>query len=195
MQVCTSLSPITFEQGALVKGPQGKQGPAGLTGPEGPKGEKGDRGPQGPKGNPGDPASIKVNGTIYTRDASGLITLPDYSDEATWGNIQGTLNDQTDLKDALDTKQDIISDLDTIRSGAAAGTTAVQPASLSTVAFSGNYDDLIDKPLLNYKSDIIQDSSKVLKTIYGGSRVTFKNDGNPGSIIGNTIDLSLPTLT
>lgn len=110
LQVCTSLSPLTFEQGALVKGPIG---------------------PKGPKGDLGEPASIKVNGTTYTRDASGLITLPDYPDEVAWGNIQGTLSDQTDLKNALNAKQDVISDLATIRSGAEAGATAVQPAGLA----------------------------------------------------------------
>lgn len=72
------------------KGDTGERGPQGLkgdVGPQGPRGEKGATGAQGPegpigpqglKGDPGDPASIKVNGTTYTRDASGLITLPDY---------------------------------------------------------------------------------------------------------------------
>ena len=63
------------------EGPQGQEGPQGPIGPQGPKGDKGDtgeRGPQGIKGDPGESASIKVNGTTYTRDASGLITLPDY---------------------------------------------------------------------------------------------------------------------
>ena len=56
-------------------GDQGIQGPKGATGPQGPQGIQG---PQGLKGDPGDPASIKVNETTYTRDASGLITLPNY---------------------------------------------------------------------------------------------------------------------
>ena len=63
------------------QGPEGPEGPQGPIGPQGPKGDKGDtgeRGPQGIKGDPGESASIKVNGTTYTRDASGLITLPDY---------------------------------------------------------------------------------------------------------------------
>ena len=113
------------------QGPEGPEGPQGPIGPEGPIGPKGDAGPIGPKGEPGDPASIKVNGTTYTRDDSGLITLPDYPDEVAWGNIQGTLSAQTDLKNALDAKQDVISDLATIRSGAAEGATAVQPADLA----------------------------------------------------------------
>lgn len=132
------------EQGP--RGPQGIQGPKGETGSTGPAGERGPIGPEGPqgpqglKGDPGEPASIKVNGTTYTRDSSGLITLPDYPAEVSWDNIQG-------------------------------------------------------KPLLDPKSDIVIDSSNVVKTVYGGYQVIFKNDGNPGTIIGNTIDVSLPTLT
>ena len=41
------------------------------------------------------------------------------------------MSSQTDLKAALDAKQDTISDLDTIRSDAALGATAVQPAGLA----------------------------------------------------------------
>ena len=130
----------TGEQGPI--GPQGIQGPKGETGDAGPAGERGPigpEGPQGPKGEQGDPASIKVNGTTYTRDESGLITLPDYPDKVTWDNIQG-------------------------------------------------------KPLFDYKSDIVIDSSNVIKTVYGGYKVIFEYKDNPGSIVGNTIDMSLPTL-
>ena len=63
-----------------------------------------------------------------------------------WGHITGSLNDQTDLKSALDGKQATISDLSDIRSGAAAGASAVQPGDLATVATSGDYDDLLNKP-------------------------------------------------
>lgn len=47
---------------------------------------------------------------------------------------------------AISGKQDTISDLETIRSGAAAGATAVQPSQLATVATSGSYNDLSNKP-------------------------------------------------
>lgn len=65
---------------------------------------------------------------------------------AVWGGITGDLDDQTDLKNALDAKQATISNLSTIESGAAAGATAVQPGDLATVATSGDYDDLLNKP-------------------------------------------------
>ena len=49
-------------------------------------------------------------------------------------------------KNDLSGYQPTISDLDTIRSGASAGATAVQPGSLATVATSGSYADLSNKP-------------------------------------------------
>jgi hypothetical protein len=52
------------------------------------------------------------------------------------------------MNTALAGKQDTISDLSTIRSGAAAGATAVQPGDLATVATTGSYDDLSDKPTI-----------------------------------------------
>lgn len=52
----------------------------------------------------------------------------------------------TDLSSGLAAKQDVISDLSTIRSGAAAGATAVQPGDLATVATTGDYNDLSNKP-------------------------------------------------
>lgn len=54
----------------------------------------------------------------------------------------------TQLNTSLSGKQDTISDLADIRSGASKGATAVQPASLSTVATSGSYNDLSNKPTI-----------------------------------------------
>jgi len=53
------------------------------------------------------------------------------------------------MNTALAAKQDVISDLSDIRAGAALGDTAVQPADLATVATTGDYDDLTDKPDLS----------------------------------------------
>ena len=52
------------------------------------------------------------------------------------------------LNTSLSGKQDTISDLVDIRSGASKGATAVQPGSLSTVATSGSYNDLSNKPTI-----------------------------------------------
>ena len=51
-------------------------------------------------------------------------------------------------KNTWNGKQNAISDLATIRSGAAAGATAVQPGDLATVATSGSYNDLSNKPTI-----------------------------------------------
>ena len=117
-------------------GPQGPVGPRGLTGPQGPAGAPGQRGPKGDKGDKGedgDNITITVNSQTYSA-VNDNITLPDYPDEVAWGNIEGTMSDQTDLTNALAAKQDVISDLSTIRSGAAAGATAVQPAAIADMA-------------------------------------------------------------
>ena len=70
-----------------------------------------------------------VNGVSIL--GSGDITI---SSSVDWGYIGGTLSDQTDLKNALDGKQATISDLSTIRSGASAGATALQPNAAITGA-------------------------------------------------------------
>ena len=59
-------------------------------------------------------------------------------------------HDGTGIKEykVADNKQDLISDLATIRSGASAGATAVQPADLATVATTGDYTDLLNKPTI-----------------------------------------------
>jgi hypothetical protein len=51
-------------------------------------------------------------------------------------------------KTAWNGKQDAISDLATIRSGAALGATSIQPSDLATVATTGDYGDLLNTPVL-----------------------------------------------
>jgi hypothetical protein len=68
---------------------------------------------------------------------------------------------------ALNNKQGTISDLSTIRSGASAGATAVQPDDLATVATSGNYNDLTNKPTIptvNNATLTIQKNGTTVKT-------------------------------
>ena len=144
-----------------VQGPQGERGPAGADGaigPQGPKGDKGDTGPQGPKG---------VSPTISLEEtASGVminIVDPDGAgssayvlhgqsayDAARNGGYTGTqANFYTDLAatqgfaSALADKQDTISDLETIRSGAAKGATALQavPSTYRTASAQDTIDN------------------------------------------------------
>ena len=183
-------------------GPEGPQGPTGPQGIQGPKGDKGDIGPQGatgergpqglrgiqgpvgPRGEKGEPGlttSIEVNGQTYDVDAAGKITLPDYPADVAWGNITGALSSQTDLQAALDAKQGTISDLATIRSGADLGSTSVQPAALSeyaknselaTVAKSGSYNDLTNKPANLVTTDTDQTITGAKTFITGDSFIS-----------------------
>ena len=66
-------------------------------------------------------------------DAADIPSLEDYATEAYVQNYHDN------------TKQDIITDLATIRSGASKGATAVQPEAGKGL-FSGSYNDLTDKP-------------------------------------------------
>ena len=52
------------------------------------------------------------------------------------------------LEESIASKQNTISDIETIRSNASKGATAVQPDSLATVAATGSYNDLSDKPTI-----------------------------------------------
>ncbi len=67
-------------------------------------------------------------------DKTGDYGWFDNSAKPKWGDIGGNINNQTDLKNALDAKQNVIDDLDTIRSGATSGSTALQPNSPITGA-------------------------------------------------------------
>ncbi len=86
--------------------------------------------------NAGTVTSVKINGTSKT-PASGVVDL---------GTVITAHQD-------ISGKQDVISDLATIRSGAGKGATAVQPGDLATVATSGSYTDLTNKPTIPTVTD------------------------------------------
>ena len=119
------------------QGPQGIQGETGPEGPQGetgPKGDQGIQGEQGPKGDTGATGATGAQGPQGPTGATGngiesisllstsgatktyriLFTdgthfdydVIDGSDE--WGQIAGTLSDQTDLQNALDNKAPVI---------------------------------------------------------------------------------------
>ena len=80
-------------------------------------------------------------------------------------------------QDAIDAqKQSIITDLETIRSGAAKGATAVQPESGKGL-FSGSYNDLTDKPT-------IPDISGKQDKLIAGEGITIASDGKTISSSG-----------
>lgn len=101
-------------------------------------------------------------------------------------DLQTTYATKTEMSTGLASKQDTISDLSTIRSGASAGATAVQPGSLATVATSGSYADLSNKPTIpsvdqtyNSASTNAQSGTAVadaLATVDGVPAVTSSDD-------------------
>lgn len=83
-------------------------------------------------------------------------------------NIQTTYATRTGLAG----KQDVINDLSTIRSGAAAGATAVQPGDLAAVATTGDYNDLSNQPTIrNVPASTASDADKVLTVDSNGDAV------------------------
>lgn len=80
------------------------------------------------------------------------------------GHATAITEAQGDIVNLQNNKQDVISDLDTIRSGAGKGSTAVQPSDLSAVATSGSYNDLTNKPTIpSATSQLTNDSDYTTK--------------------------------
>lgn len=98
---------------------------------------------------PGDNVSELVNDAEYIdKDVNNLTYY------TTTSNLNTLLAD----------KQDVISDLETIRSGASAGATAVQPEDLATVATTGSYTDLTNQPDINNGTLTIQANGTTVAT-------------------------------
>ena len=95
---------------------------------------------------------IGVDNDIFTIFRGVLELVPEITDpnsivytSVEWGNITGTLSNQTDLQNALNSK--------------------ANTASLAVVATSGSYNDLSDKPYIpNKTSDLTNDSNFVVST-------------------------------
>lgn len=124
-------------------------------------------------------ASSATGSTIVLRTGTGQVAAADPT-----ANSHAATKKYVD--DGLATKQATISDLATIRSGAAAGATAVQPGDLATVATSGNYNDLSNKPTIptvNNATLTIQKNGTTVQTF------TANQSTNA------TADISVPTDT
>ena len=96
----------------------------------------------------------------------------------------------SELTSGLATKQDVISDLATIRSGAAAGATAVQASDLATVATTGDYNDLDNKPIIptvdqSYSSSSTnaQSGTAVAQAISGVDAVPDVTSSDSGKVL------------
>ena len=134
--------------------------------------------------------------TVLSNESTKLKAQIDANSDAilkTRNELQTQINGQAtsiteaqgDIVDLQNNKQDVISDLDTIRSGAGKGATAVQPSDLSTVATSGSYNDLSNKPTIPQSlSDIaVAGSNVTFETPINIDYVASSNKVNSPSIV------------
>ena len=119
-----------------------------------------------------------INWVAYIHDERTSInaTVPSITVDQTYNSASANAQSGKAVASALSVKQNVIEDLSEIRSGAELGSTAVQPSSLATVATSGSYNDLLDKPTI--PTTTIQDLSATDSitladnTIYNGGEQT-----------------------
>ena len=97
-------------------------------------------------------ANITISNNVIS--ATGVLS------SVVWGQIGGSLADQTDLKNALDAKQDLIDSSHKLPASNISG--------LATVATTGDYDDLSNKPTIpaaQIQSDYAQSNSAAVDYI------------------------------
>ena len=169
----TTPTPIRGATGAT--GPQGDTGPTGPTGPQGPTGETG---PAGATGN--GISSITKTGTVglvdtytiaFTDGTSTTFTVTngqDGSSNVQWGDITGSIANQTDLSNALAAKANN-SNIATIE----AGTTATQ-------TYSAGDNVLVGGQLYKVTDDIA-----VGETFTAGTNVEATTVGDQLSELNN----------
>ena len=151
------------EQGP--EGPEGPQGPIGPEGPKGDKGETGERGPVGPQGPKGDPGEVPedvatkyyvdtlyANSKSYT-DQTIATALNGYATEAYSNDNRDRAKNYADKQIAM-AGTEIVSKIPTKTSQLTNDSNFVTSTALSTVATSGSYNDLIDKPTITNVSGV-----------------------------------------
>ena len=149
-----------------ARGPQGPQGPTGAQGPTGPQGPQGPQGLQGVKGTDGLTTQIRVNGTTYTQ-SNGLITLPDYPSLSGSGSgltttqeqqITTAYNHSQSAHAPVNAEQNVQSNWNETNTSSDAY--IKNKPTLSTVATSGSYNDLSNKPTIpSVPSNLVTGSS------------------------------------
>lgn len=105
--------------------------------------------------------------------------------------VDGVTPDMSDYYDKnvvdekLAKKQNVISDISTIRENASKGATAVQPSQLANVATSGNYNDLSDKPYI--PAEVTEQKVRD----WGFGTYTKPSDGIPANDLNESVKESL----
>ena len=94
---------------SIPQGAQGVQGPRGQKGDTGATGSPGRDGRDGKDGKNGKDGAIHYTAGTGIQITDGNVINATGAAVATWGGIQGTLSDQTDLQNALNAKQNTLS--------------------------------------------------------------------------------------
>ena len=133
---------------------------------KGERGEKGDKGDKGDKGTDGLTTKISVNGTTYTQ-SNGLITLPNYPTLSGSGSgltttqeqqITTAYNHSQSAHAPSNAEQNVQSNWNEINTSSDAY--IKNKPTLSTVATSGSYNDLSNKPTIpSVPSNLVTGSS------------------------------------
>ena len=153
----------------LTPGPQGSQGPKGDkgdTGLQGPQGLKGDTGAQGPQGPKGDPGTTDWND--ITDKPTDLATESYVNQKIAEAQLNGGDVDLSGYatKDELNTKADL-----------AHTHTSDEISDLSSVATTGNYNDLINTPTIPDEYILPIASATTLGGIKVGSGLSIDTNG------------------
>jgi len=110
-----------------------------------------DRGAPGPQGTPGGTIQYTAGTGINISDENVISATGKTSAE--WGQIVGSMSNQTDLKNALNTKANTSSLATVATTGQYSDLTGTP--SLATVATTGSYTDLTNKPTVASFIDIV----------------------------------------
>ena len=168
-QVQNIVSNYVTSHKSELKGDKGNKGDKGDKGDKGERGEKGEQGIQGVQGNKGADGlttQIKVNGTTYTQ-SNGLITLPDYPSLSGSGSgltttqeqqITTAYNHSQSAHAPSNAEQNVQSNW--TETNTSSDAYIKNKPTFSTVATSGSYNDLSNKPTIpTVPSNLVTGSS------------------------------------
>lgn len=136
-----------------------------------------------------------MGGRMYLGNQMVTPVIVDY--RCSFGDITGEPTDNEALAHALDEKQNVISDLDSIRSGANAGSTALQPSALngyateSWVTGKGYITGIDSADVVNALGFTPYDASNPSGYTSNTGTVTSVNNTSP---VNGNVTISIPTV-
>ena len=184
-QVQNIVSNYVTSHKSELTGARGEKGDKGERGEKGDKGDKGEQGiqglqgVQGVKGTDGLTTQIKVNGSTYTQ-SNGLITLPDYPTLSGSGSgltttqeqqITTAYNHSQSAHAPVNAEENVQSNWNETNTSSDAY--ILNKPNLSTVATSGSYNDLSNKPIIPSIPSNLVTGSTVSYIIWIGTQAEY----------------------